>query len=213
MTQQEIQRALLDVMVLLESGQEQQALADLRRVLQSEPAQKLALHLQAQITEDPTALFGRESFAYTVQPGETLSRIAQRFLNDVHAFYGLARYNNIRVPRSLAGGQVLRIPGKAPPPAAAGAGSPGPAAAAGPAAPEPGAAEAAARRAEQAMAQKKAEEVARHTRAARAAFAKQDLDGALKAWNAVLALEPDNKTALLEKQRVAGLKERLQQVK
>lgn len=213
MTQQDMQRTLLDVLVLLESGQDQQALSDIRRVLQTDASNKLALHLQAQITEDPVVLFGRESFAYTVQPGETLSRIAQRFLNDVHAFYGLARYNNIRVPRSLAGGQTLRIPGKAP--AAVGTAPLAAGSSASPVAPapEPGAGEAAVRRADQTIAQRKAEEVARYARAARAAFAKQDLDGALKAWDAVLGLEPDNKTALLEKQRVVGLKERLQKVK
>jgi hypothetical protein len=66
-----------------------------------------------QIKEDPQALLGRESFAYRVQPGESLSRIAQRFLNDLHLFYILARYNNIKVPRNLAGGQMIRVLAKA----------------------------------------------------------------------------------------------------
>jgi len=41
--------------------------------------------------------------------------LAQRFLGDPYSFYALARYNDIKVPRQLAAGQVLRIPGKAPP--------------------------------------------------------------------------------------------------
>jgi hypothetical protein len=69
-----------------------------------------------QLTVDPYVLMGRESFSYTVRAGESLSRIAGHFLGDIYLFYGLARYNDIRVPRQVAGGQVIRVPGKAPPP-------------------------------------------------------------------------------------------------
>jgi CBS-domain-containing membrane protein len=55
----------------------------------------------------------------------------------------------------------------------------------------------------------KAETIARHTRAARSAFAKQDLDAAIRSWDAVLRLDPENRTAMLERQKVVGLKEKL----
>ena len=101
---------------LLEAGNEEQAKADLQRVLASEPGNKLAQNLLRQITADPVAVLGRESFPYTVRSSDTLSRIAGRFLGDIYSFYILARYNDIKIPRQVAGGQVIRIPGKAPPP-------------------------------------------------------------------------------------------------
>jgi hypothetical protein len=239
-----IQRAVASAIEHLEAGEEEAAVAELGRVLQSDPGHRLARNLMRQIKEDPQALLGRESFAYRVQPGESLSRIAQRFLNDVYMFYALARYNDIKVPRLVAGGQMIRVPGKAPsldapvapaqpapapppaakPPSAAAAPvappASGPAAAAAPspatsppavsppgpppppALPDPARAE-----------REREAAIARHTREARSAFAKQDLDGAIRSWDAVLALDPKNATATLERQKAVTLKQRLQRAK
>ncbi len=224
MTAQEVQRAMSAALDHLQAGQEDQAEAELTRILQSEPNNRLATSLLRQIKDDPVTSLGRESFAYRVQPGESLSRIAQRFLNDLHLFYILARYNNIKVPRNLAGGQMIRVPGKAP---AAGAASSSPApAAAAPAAPSvpppapaattatpPAPAAETDAAAASRLARQRSEAVARHSRAARAAFAKQDLDAAIKSWDAVLEIDPDNRTAQLERQKVVGLKEKLGKVK
>jgi LysM domain len=197
---------------------------ELRRVLQSEPGHRLAQSLMRQIKDDPVALLGRESFAYRVQAGESLSRIAQRFMNDLHLFYALARYNNIKVPKAVAGGQMIRVPGKAPPAGSQTAPATAPAQATSTATPVPASApvdarantvspDAAAEAVAARAAKQKADMVARQTRLARTAFAKQDLDAALRAWDAVLELEPDNRTALLERQKVIGLKEKLGKVK
>jgi tetratricopeptide (TPR) repeat protein len=151
--QQTAQRGALTAVDLLEAGNEAQAVAELQRALAVDPNNRLAQNLSRQIGADPVALLGRESFAYTLQPNETLSRIAERYLHDVYAFYILARYNNIKVPRQVAGGQVIRVPSKggqpppvAPAPAPPVAASPAPAApppattAPAPAAPPPAAA-------------------------------------------------------------------------
>ena len=102
-------------MELLEIGNEEQARSELQRALALDPGNKLALNLQRQMNEDPIATLGRESFTYVVRAGDTLSRIAGRFMGDIYAFHVLARYNNIKVPRQVGEGQTLRIPGKAPP--------------------------------------------------------------------------------------------------
>jgi tetratricopeptide (TPR) repeat protein len=101
---------------LLEVGNEEQALAEIQRALQVDPANRLAQSLLKQIQTDPQVLLGREHFVYRVEPGESLSRIAGRFLKDVHLFYALARYNDIKVPRQLQGGQQIKVPGRQPPP-------------------------------------------------------------------------------------------------
>jgi hypothetical protein len=234
-----IQRAVASAIEHLEAGEEEAAVAELGRVLQSDPGHRLARNLMRQIKEDPQALLGRESFAYRVQPGESLSRIAQRFLNDVYMFYALARYNDIKVPRLVAGGQMIRVPGKAPspdapaqpapvpaakPPSAAAAPvappASGPAAAATPSpatsppAASPPAPAPAPALPDPARAEREREAaIARHTREARSAFAKQDLDGAIRSWDAVLALDPKNATATLERQKAVTLKQRLQRAK
>jgi tetratricopeptide (TPR) repeat protein len=216
---QDTQRAISAAIDQLQAGQEDQAEIELRRVLAADPANRLAQSLLRQIKDDPIGTLGRESFAYRVQPGESLSRIAQRFLNDLHQFYILARYNGIRVPRNLAGGQTIRIPGKQPGGLTA-AGDPGPVPTvtttavptAVPAKPapeatvDPAAAQATAERL-------RVESIARHSRDARSAFAKQDLDTAIRSWDAVLRLDPDNRTALLERQKALGLKEKLGKLK
>ncbi|PIM50543.1 hypothetical protein CS062_24470 [Roseateles chitinivorans] len=248
---------------LLEAGQEDQARAELQRALQLDPANKLANNLMKQITADPVALLGRESFAYTVQSSDTLSRIAGRFMGDIYAFYILARYNDIRVPRQVAGGQVLRIPGKPPagplyprpsarpdpkatasPPAAPPttvAAAPAPAA---PPSPPPvpelspgekamraGDAHERAGRLDKALEEyRRAEaadqpgaaakiealrkkQIARATLSARTAFAKQDLAGAIRGWDTVLQLDPDNELAKLERQKAVTLKAKADQLK
>jgi len=250
--QQQAQKVAQGVVELLEGGNEDQARAELQRALSLDPSNKLALNLQKQMTEDPQATLGRESFPYVVRSGDTLSRIAGRFLGDIYAFHILARYNNIKVPRQVGEGTTIRIPGKAPPPEPVRAtrpattpakpAEPEPAAAppvvaavpAAPAEPSPGekafrSAEASAKAGnlERALADYKQAAslgfaaagpkvdatskrlVDTHSRNARSALARQDLDGAIKSWDKVLELEPANETAKLERQKALRLKEKV----
>ncbi len=254
-TQAQAQKLALAAATLLESGREEPARAELQKALVGDPNNRLALNLMTQITVDPMTVLGHESFNYTVRPNDTMSGIAGRFLGDIYSFYILARYNNIAVPRQVAGGQVLRIPGKAPPrdatspraepPAVAPAAvaptlalPPSPPAAPPPP-PEPTAGERAMRTArasekagnleqartdylavtklDQAGAQAKAEQlgkqlVQRYSLNARTAFAKQDLAGAIGAWDRVLVIDPANDTAKLERQRAQVLKNKAEKL-
>lgn len=214
------QQAVRSAIAHLQDGAEADAEAELRRVLQVDPNNRLAASLLRQITDDPVALFGRESFAYRVQPGESLSIIARNFLKDPYLFYGLARYNNIKVPRQLAGGQMIRVPGKAPaataspPPAAAPATPPSPPPAPAPVpAPAPTPAPAPAPTPPAAPPPRDdAKLVAEYTRAARACAAKQDLCCAIRNWDKVLEIDPGNRTAQLERQKAVDLLERLRRM-
>ncbi|HZF79084.1 MAG TPA: LysM domain-containing protein [Rubrivivax sp.] len=209
-------------------------MAELQRVLQADPQHRLAQSLVRQIKEDPQVLLGREWFSYQVKSGESLSSIAQRFMRDVYLFYSLARYNDIKVPRQLAGGQIIRVPGKAPlpgpapgpgappvaatttapvPPVAAPAPQPPPAPAPAPVAtPQPMPAPAPPPPVVTAPAESRQSQIERLQRQARSAFAKQDLAGAIAAWDKVLAIDPDNRTAQLERQKAVDLCKKLNAV-
>jgi hypothetical protein len=248
--QQQAQKIALGAVDLLEAGNETDARSELQRALALDPNNKLALNLMRQMNEDPFTLLGRESFPYTIRAGESLSKVAGRFLGDVYAFHALARYNNIKIPRQVGEGQTIRVPGKAPPPERAdtrraarekerepeAAAAVAPVVPAAPTPPEPTLAERAMRSGDAAAAAgnwdkayaeyrqaaglgligatAKADAASKrlvdqHSRAARNAMARQDLDGAIRSWDRVLELDPVNETARLERQKALRLKEKV----
>jgi hypothetical protein len=95
---------------LLGQGDEQRARTELRAALEAQPNNGAAQRLLEQIESDPRALLGGNARAYTVQPGETMSEIAERFLGDALLFYALARYNDVDAPNQVSAGQTLMIP-------------------------------------------------------------------------------------------------------
>jgi murein DD-endopeptidase MepM/ murein hydrolase activator NlpD len=83
---------------------------ELELALCGDPRQEMAQELMRQIQTPADRLFGSESFPYVVQPGDSLSRIADEFLGDAFLFYALARYNRLGNPSQLKAGQTVRIP-------------------------------------------------------------------------------------------------------
>ena len=97
----------------LQLGQEANAKKELDVVLRNEPDNKVARSLLAQINIDPSKYFSsQEAFNYTLQSGDTLTSIAQRFLDEPLKFHILARLNGITDPIRLAPGRVIKVPGK-----------------------------------------------------------------------------------------------------
>lgn len=197
MSADEVRAALEGARNLLDQGQEDAALAELERVLRADPGNRPAQYLQRQIQEDPIALFGRESFSYVVKPGDTLAVIAQRQLGERDAFYGLARYNGIKVPRQLPLGQAIKLPGKPRSALVAPAAAPAPAAPPPAAAPPPVDADAQAR----AQAQQTKAAINKASRAARVCMVRQDVCCAIRHWDEVLKLDPSNGPAQAERER------------
>lgn len=109
---------LLKAVGLLEVGEAAHAKTELLAYLAEEPKGKLANKLLPQIDADPQTFFqkahGAESFVYKMRTGDSLSTVAKRFLGDAMLFHVLARYNDIKSPRAMKAGQVVRIPGKPP---------------------------------------------------------------------------------------------------
>jgi len=243
------QKLALESIDQLQGGDEASARATLDRAQALDPNNELAHKLSEQIRADPLKELGAANFRYTVQPDDSLSKLAQRFLGDRLRFYILARYNDIANPSRVQVGQVIKIPGKEPPPATATMARPGQRGAepvetlAKPGGePEGKLASEAERIYRQGVAQRSAgdldaaylafndashrepsnaeyakqaeatrrELVRRYDRDASQAFQRQNLDLAIKNWDRVLALDPGNQKARLERARAEDLKKRLQ---
>ncbi len=231
----DVRHALEQVRLHLDQGAEEPALAELKRVLEAEPENKAAAGFLRQIREDPKSLYGRVSQPYRVMAGDTLALIAQRALADRDQFYGLARYNGLKVPGDLKVGQLIQVPGSkrltpAAAPAAAGTATGAgtatapvrePPAGAGPTPEETKAAnekKLADDRAaiekkrladEQAAAAARKRELSGLLGKARAAVKSQDLCGAIKLYDAVLKLDAVQQAAQLERTRAVELHSRL----
>ncbi len=108
----EVSKLVSSAEAALQDGQEERARADLQRALAADPGHKLGQLLMQQITDDPVARLGKESSPYTLRSNDSLSKLAKTCLGDVHLFYVLARYNDIKVPSRVAEGQVVRIPAR-----------------------------------------------------------------------------------------------------
>ena len=80
----------------LQHGDGAKAKPLLQQVLVLEPNHKFAPGLLSQIDANPVEMLGKENFSYTVQPGDTLSLIAKRFLGDPFKFYILAHTQCIK---------------------------------------------------------------------------------------------------------------------
>jgi LysM repeat protein len=212
------QRTAVAAVEQLESGHEAEAAAEVQRALAADPGNKLALSLKRQM-EEPSSL-PREHFPYTVRKDDSLSSIAKRFMGDPYLFWTLARYNDLKVPKQLQQGQVIRVPGKAPPPEPKPEPRPQPEPKAQPAPqpppepkpqPEPKPPPQPAKPPVDTAEQTKAK-INAATKAAKDASARRDLDGEIKNWDIVLALDPGNAIAKSERERAIRRKKILDEI-
>jgi tetratricopeptide (TPR) repeat protein len=82
----------------------------LRRYLRQHPDDRAARNMLRQLTVDPGQWLGSRWRAHVVQPGESYSTLADRYLGDASLFLILARYNDSTNPSMLRAGQTLHIP-------------------------------------------------------------------------------------------------------
>lgn len=201
----EVQKILRQSIDWLDAGEAEQARVGLEYARQLESGNRQVGCLLRGITVDPVAALGKESTAYTVRAGENLVQIARRAMGEMCEAYLLARYNQIPVPKQLATGQTIRIPGKivlAPPDVV-------PVAKLEPAA-EPVKTPATPvvefdPKARRVMLDK-------HHRTAQTAYRNQDLTTAIREWDAVLAIDPNNGLAHTRRQESLNLQRQLEKL-
>jgi len=98
----------------LEQGDYENAHNQLTWALQEKPGLQIADNLLTQIDADPIDYLGMKNFYYQVENGDSLSIIAEKFLDDPMKFVILARYNHLDNPSKLAPGDRIRVPGEMP---------------------------------------------------------------------------------------------------
>jgi tetratricopeptide (TPR) repeat protein len=192
--------------MLLKKGESAEANAELKLLLAQAPDNKQAQYLVRQIEAPVVSLFPKASFRVKLNKDSTLSQLAQTYLGNPLAFYGLARYNAIAVPAKLSAGQTIRIPKTA----TALAAKTQVATQAAQAAAQSKIATLPARSEADMAAQKKQAE--HYYKRGLVAFQRQDLDGAIAEWDKVLAIDPDHKDAQLSRSQALQLKENLKKL-
>ncbi len=97
---------------LLRYGHVTEAKTELYAALRKDPGNIEAVNLVHQINTDSEAYFAGEGFfLYEIQQGDTLSGIAQNYLNDPLKFFILAKYNDIQNSSDINVGRVIKVPG------------------------------------------------------------------------------------------------------
>jgi len=94
----------------LQSGHYAEGEKALRQYLERHPGDRAARAMLRQLTADPRQLLGEHWRAYVVQPGDSYSTLAERYLGDPGRFLILARYNGSTNPSRLRVGQTLHLP-------------------------------------------------------------------------------------------------------
>ncbi|MBT2145330.1 MULTISPECIES: LysM peptidoglycan-binding domain-containing protein [unclassified Rhodanobacter] len=82
----------------------------LRRYLKQHPGDRAAQAMLHQLTVDPRQALGERWRAHVVQPGDSYSTLASRYLGDPNRFLILARYNGSTNPSLLRAGETLHMP-------------------------------------------------------------------------------------------------------
>lgn len=190
--------------MLLQKGESTEADAELKLLLAQAPDNKQVLYLIQQIETPVAKLFPKAHFVVKLGKDASLTQLAQTYLGNPLGFYGLARYNAIAVPAKAVAGQNIRIPRTAIALAAkaqiaARADAAQAKTASLPTRSEPDIA-----------AQKKQAE--HYYKSGLVAFQHQDLDGAIAAWDKVLAIDPGYKDAQLNRAQALQLKENLKKL-
>ncbi len=108
-------REIERIAALLGTGKVDEARERLGKALRKDPMDPSLLMLERSLSGNARRNLGPSYRNHTVAPGETMADIAGRFLGNRLKGYELAQYNGIDDPSSIVPGQVIALPGGAPP--------------------------------------------------------------------------------------------------
>lgn len=94
----------------LQHGHYAEGEAALRAYLVEHPKDRLAQSMLRQLTADPQRTLGPVGSSHVVEPGESYSTLAKRYLGNAQLFLILARYNHAAKPAMLRVGEKLQLP-------------------------------------------------------------------------------------------------------
>ncbi|HUA80509.1 MAG TPA: tetratricopeptide repeat protein [Dyella sp.] len=94
----------------LQNGYYEEGERALKRYLQEHPGDRTAELYLRQLEEDPKQTLGAASVSHVVQPGESYSTLAAKYLGDPNLFLVLARYNGSTNPSRIRTGSSLQLP-------------------------------------------------------------------------------------------------------
>jgi tetratricopeptide (TPR) repeat protein len=94
----------------LQNGHYAEGEKALRNYLHEHPGDRSAQFFLRQLTEDPKQALGSAASPHIVQPGESYSTLAAKYLGDSNLFLVLARYNDSANPALIRVGSTLQIP-------------------------------------------------------------------------------------------------------
>lgn len=102
--------SLAAIVSRLQSGHYAEGEKALRQMLERRPGDRAARAMLRQLTADPRQELGERWRAHVVQPGDSYSTLAARYLGDPNLFLILARYNGSTNPSLLRVGETLHMP-------------------------------------------------------------------------------------------------------
>lgn len=191
------------VLRLLENGNAAAARVELIAYLEQQPSSEVGRDLLRQIDTPAEEYFPQQYRVVELEPGESLSTLAEEYLGDLYQFHALAKYNGIAQPRQLELGQSIKIPltdyarSQFDAPASPASAPAAPAAVSGANQAEPG--------------QRQQQVDALHRQALNE-FRAQNLDNAIALWDEVLLIDPGHDSARLYRNQALELKEKLTQI-
>lgn len=94
----------------LQNGRYEEGERALKRYMQAHPGDRTAELYLRQLQEDPKQALGTASTPHVVQPGESYSTLAAKYLGDPNLFLVLARYNGSTNPSRIRTGSSLQLP-------------------------------------------------------------------------------------------------------
>ena len=102
---------LQKAIIKLQTGKTAEAKKLINQVIKINPLHRKAVLLKRQLSLTSKEIFGTKNFIqYKIKTGDSLNKIAKKWLGDSIYFVSLAKLNKIKNPTNIQQGQIIKIP-------------------------------------------------------------------------------------------------------